>query len=184
MHINQIPFLITTSRHIHYHIASVFPSVNGDIIVSTLWALYKLYRKRNFRLTEVLVDGQFVVCKHKLAAMHVNLNCVSKDEHVPEVKRLIWTTKERCRCSFHNTLFTKLSRGLMIGSYQAIKGYERAFSQDHSTGTVDRQERKARPTLRNSFYMYKNGNTRWTRLQEIPASPHVFANNSIPSNDS
>ena len=34
MHVNQIPFLIPTSRHIHYHTASVFPSMNGDIIVS------------------------------------------------------------------------------------------------------------------------------------------------------
>ena len=32
MHVNQIPFLITTSRHINYHTASVLPSVNGDII--------------------------------------------------------------------------------------------------------------------------------------------------------
>ena len=95
MHVNQIPFLITTSRHIHYHTASVLPSMNGDIIVSALQALYKFYWKRDFRLTEVLADGQFAVCKHELAALHVNLNCVSMDEHVPEVERLIRTTKER-----------------------------------------------------------------------------------------
>ena len=48
MHVNQIPFLITTSRQFHYHTASVLPSMNGEIIVSALWALYKLYLKRNF----------------------------------------------------------------------------------------------------------------------------------------
>ena len=63
--------------------------MNGDIIVSALQALYKFYRKRDFRLTEVLANGQFAFCNHALAALHVNLNCVSKDEHVPEVERLI-----------------------------------------------------------------------------------------------
>ena len=33
MHVNQIPFLITTSQHSHYHTVSVLPSMNGDIIV-------------------------------------------------------------------------------------------------------------------------------------------------------
>ena len=94
MHVNQIPFLITTSRHIYYHTASVLPSMNEDIIVSTLRALYKFYRKHDFWLTKVLADGQFAVCKHDLAALHVNLNCVSKDEHAPEVERLIHTNKE------------------------------------------------------------------------------------------
>ena len=89
MHANQKPFLIPTSRHIHYHKASVAPSMDGDIIVSTLWALYKFYRKHSFRLTEVLVDDQLAVCKHILATLHINLNCVSKDEHVPEVECLI-----------------------------------------------------------------------------------------------
>ena len=86
MHVNQIPFLITTSRHIHYHTASILPSMNGDIIVSALRALYKLYQKRKFRITEVLEDGQFTVCKHGLVTLQVNLNCVSKDEHIPEVE--------------------------------------------------------------------------------------------------
>ena len=89
MHVNQLPFLIMPSQHIHYHTASVLPSMNGGIIVSALRALYKFYWKRDFRLTEVLGDGQFAVCKHELAALHVNLNCVSKDEYVPEVEQLI-----------------------------------------------------------------------------------------------
>ena len=48
MYVNQIPFLIRTSRHIHYHTASVLPSMNWGIIVSALWALYRFYRKRDF----------------------------------------------------------------------------------------------------------------------------------------
>ena len=48
MHVNQIPFLITTSRHIHYHTASVLPSMKGDIIVSTLRVMFKFYWKNDF----------------------------------------------------------------------------------------------------------------------------------------
>ena len=78
-------------------------------------------------MTEVLADGQFAVCKHKLAALHVNLNCVSKDEHVTEAERLSFKTKERCRCSFHNTLSTKLRRGLTIGLLKKVMFYLNDF---------------------------------------------------------
>ena len=89
MYVNHIPLLITTSRHIHYHTVGVLPSMNGEFIVSALCTLYKLYRKFELQITEVLMDGQFAVCKHKLAVLQLNLNCVSEDEHVPEGKQLI-----------------------------------------------------------------------------------------------
>ena len=70
--------------------------MNGDIIVSALHMLYKFYRKRDFWITtEVLVEGQFTVCKNELAALRVNLNCVSKGWTCPEVGRLLHTTKEQ-----------------------------------------------------------------------------------------
>ena len=67
---------------------------------------------------------------------------MSKDEHVPEVKHLICTTKERCRCSFCNTPFKKLPRGLTIGLLKNVMFYLNAFlhkdvvSQDLSPYTI------------------------------------------------
>ena len=127
MHVNQIPFLITASRHIHYHTASVLPSMNGGIIVSALCVLYKFYQKCNFQITEVLADCQFAVCQHNLAALQMNLNYMSKDQHIPEVERLTQTIKEQCRCSFHTTLFKKLLRGLTIGLLKNVMFYLNAF---------------------------------------------------------
>ena len=103
--------------------------MNGYIIVSALCAFYKFYQKCDIRITEVLADSKSAVCKHELvAALQVNLNCMSKDEHVPEIKWLICTTsKERCRCSFHNTPFAKLPRGLTIGLLKNVMFYLTAF---------------------------------------------------------
>ena len=67
------------------------------------------------------------MCKHELATLPVNLNCVSKDQHILEVKRLIHTTKERCRCSFHNAPFKKLHRGPAIGLPRSMMFYLNAF---------------------------------------------------------
>ena len=77
IHVNYKPFLITTSRHIHYHTTSVLSSMKRNIIVLALCMLFKFYQKCEFWITEVFADGQFVVCKHEpAAALQVNLNCV------------------------------------------------------------------------------------------------------------
>ena len=102
--------------------------MNGDLITGALQGLNKFYRKCNFQITEILADGQFAVCKHELATLQVNFKCVYKDEHVHEVKCLIFTTKKRCtRCSFHNTPFKKLPRGLRIGLLKNIMFYLNTF---------------------------------------------------------
>ena len=62
MHVKQIPFLITTSRHIHYYMASILPLMNGNVIVSALQALYKFYFKHEFQIVKILVDDQFDSC--------------------------------------------------------------------------------------------------------------------------
>jgi hypothetical protein len=40
--------------------------------------------------------------------MQIELNCVSADEHVPEIERHIRTVKERCRCVYNTLPFKKL----------------------------------------------------------------------------
>ena len=95
----------------------------------SLQALYKFDQKRDFPLTEVLADGQFSLCKNELATLQVTLHCVSKDEHVSEVERLIQTTKERCQCSFHKTPFKKLLRGFTVGLLKNVMFYLNAFPQ-------------------------------------------------------
>ena len=47
------------------------------------------YRKREFHVKEILVDGQFHSSRTVLADLQINLNCVSMDEHAPEAKRII-----------------------------------------------------------------------------------------------
>ena len=92
-------------------------------LISTIDALSKFYRKRHFRITEILADGQFKSLKAECADMQINLNCVSKDEHVPEIERLNRTVKERCRCNYHMTPFVKLPKRMVIGLVRNVTFY-------------------------------------------------------------
>ena len=73
------------------------------------------------------MNGQFALCKHELAILQANLNSVSKDEHISEIEQFICMTKERCSCSFHNTPFKKLPRGLMITLPETVMFYLNAY---------------------------------------------------------
>ena len=130
MFVNRIPFLMTTSRHIHYHTASALPTMQITNIVDTIRALHKFYLKRDFRIIQILADGQFHPCKHEFAEMKIDLNCVAHDEHVPEAERLNRTVKERCRCNYHMTPFTKIPRRMVIGLIRNVIFYLNAFPHE------------------------------------------------------
>ena len=114
IHVNQISFLVTTLRHMHYHTATAMKEVTTQIMVYKIQRLVSFYRKRKFDVKEILVDGQFHSSRTALARLQINLSYLSMDEHVPEAKRLIWTLNEPCRCSLHNTTFPKLPKQMVI----------------------------------------------------------------------
>ena len=57
-----------------------------------------IYLKRGFRVTTILLDGQFEPLRGELSTIGITLNTPSEDEHVPDVERYIRTVKERARC--------------------------------------------------------------------------------------
>jgi hypothetical protein len=64
-----------------------------------------VYLKRGFRITHFLVYGAFERLCGDLAALHITLNTVSNDDHVPEIERFIRTLKERTRCIYNSLPF-------------------------------------------------------------------------------
>eukprot|EP00978_Attheya_sp_CCMP212_P049346 scaffold651883_cov181-Attheya_sp.AAC.1 len=60
------------------------------------------------------MDGQFEPLRVDLAELQMNLNTVSRDEHVPEIERYIRTTKERVRCIYNTLPFKKMPPRLLI----------------------------------------------------------------------
>jgi hypothetical protein len=76
--------------------------------------IQSVYAKRGFRITTVLMDGEFEPTRGALADMHINLNVVSRDEHVLEVERHIRILKERIRSVWNTMPFKRISERMVV----------------------------------------------------------------------
>ena len=84
-------------------------------MAATIQRLVSFYQKHEFKIKEIIVDGNFQSSRTNLADLQINLNCISMDEHVPEAKILICMLKEYYRFSMYNTPFLKLPKCMVIG---------------------------------------------------------------------
>jgi hypothetical protein len=51
--------------------------------------------KRGFKITHILLDGQFEPLHGEAAGLGITRNVVSRDEHVPEAEQYIYIVKDR-----------------------------------------------------------------------------------------
>ena len=75
--------------------------------------------QRGFKITNILMDGQFACIRGNLAELQINLNICSNDEHVVEIKQLNHTLKEQVR-EIYNTLTFNNIPGRMIVDIAAL----------------------------------------------------------------
>eukprot|EP00536_Pseudo-nitzschia_multiseries_P007124 jgi/Psemu1/17085/gm1.17085_g len=127
MYNNGIPFLSSISRNIHYSACLPLPKMKLKDISEALQQIVGYYVKRNFNVTMILADGQFKGLQHNLAKQQITLNIVSKDEHVPEIKRYNRTLKERCRCVCSELPFNQLPKQMVVEMVRTIVFYQNAF---------------------------------------------------------
>ena len=70
--------------------------------------------QRGFKLSIMLMDGEFEpLCGH-LADVHISLNTVSREEHVPEIERCIRTVKDQTRCVYNTLPFQQLPARIIV----------------------------------------------------------------------
>ena len=125
MFINKNPVLITVSRHLHYSTATMLRSTKLNDLETALNEVIKEYHYREFQVKHLLIDKQFEGLSNRFTG--VQLNSVSRDEHVPEVERLIRTIKERCRCFFSIIPFAKIPHRMAIELVYTCVFYINAF---------------------------------------------------------
>jgi len=94
MYINEIPFMMTTSRAIHFGMAELIKNEKISTIMIALKQVIEAYKARGFHIRHILVDGQFEHARKHIEQMGIILNITSCDEHVPEIERFIRTVKE------------------------------------------------------------------------------------------
>jgi hypothetical protein len=114
MFVNNIPFFVTISRAIKFATSEMIANRKNATILIAIKQVVSAYSKRGFIITHLLMDGEFEPMRGDLAAMRINLNTTSNNEHVPEIERHIRTLKERARCVYNTLPFKKLPERLVI----------------------------------------------------------------------
>lgn len=114
MYVNKIPFFVTISRNLKFGTTERLHTQTGDVLFKCLKQVVGHYHQRGFRVTDVLMDGQFEPLRGDLATLGINLNIAANDEHVPEVERRIRTLKERARCVFNTLPFRQLPAAIAV----------------------------------------------------------------------
>ena len=70
--------------------------------------------QRGFKITNILMDGQFTCIRGNLAELNINLNICSNDEHMGEIEELNRTVKERVRGIYNTLTFNKLPGRMIV----------------------------------------------------------------------
>jgi len=69
----------------------------ANTIATSINQVVKTYINTGFNVQNIMADGQFKKNQKVLDYSGINLNITGQDEHIPAVKRLICTVKERVR---------------------------------------------------------------------------------------
>jgi hypothetical protein len=113
--VNKIPIFLSISRSIRFITAAVLEKRKEASIVKSLEDIYGLYRKRGFRITNILGDSEFECTRGAVATdMKSKLNICGEEEHVPDIERCIRTVKERTRSTYNVTPFDHFSPRMVI----------------------------------------------------------------------
>jgi len=113
MFVNRMPFFVTISRNIRFATSEMIGNQRGQTLLKAISQVISLYQLRGFRVTHILMDGQFESLRADLGHLGIMLNTAAPNEHVPEIERYIRTLKERVRCVY-NTLPFRSMPGRMI----------------------------------------------------------------------
>jgi hypothetical protein len=97
MYVNKIPFLVTSSSHLHFGTAKVQVNLKHSTILNAIKGVQSVYGQRGFMIDWLLLDGGFAALRNDLQLSRIKVNLVAKDEHVREVERYIRTVKEWVR---------------------------------------------------------------------------------------
>jgi hypothetical protein len=129
MHINGIPFLVTTaSKHIHlFGTVEAMENKKIPAILKAVQHVASIYKQRGFHITWAFMNNDFQSLRGELADMGIGYNEAGRDRHVPQIEQYIQTVKERMRATFNMLPFTNMPSILMIEMVWAAVFWLNAF---------------------------------------------------------
>ena len=114
MYVNKIAFFVTISRNIRFVTSERLLNQKAETILKAIQQVLNIYQIKNFKVTHLLMDGQFEPLRNSISGLGATLNTVARDEHVPEIERHIRTLKERVRCVRNMLPFESIPKRLVI----------------------------------------------------------------------
>jgi len=85
MFINKIPFVMTTSRNIHFGTAELIKDMKNNTLMTSIKQVIQAYHARRFKIQAILADGQFQHIQQIIEQKGIKLNICVANEHVPEI---------------------------------------------------------------------------------------------------
>ena len=91
------PFFVTLSRNIKFNTVEDIPNKNATTLIKACDNVINLCSKRGFKVTNMLMDGEFSVLKNPLLERQVQLDLTSANEHAGDIERFVRVIEERVR---------------------------------------------------------------------------------------
>jgi hypothetical protein len=85
--LNKILFLMTVSRDLKFGTVKRIQNQKGPMILKAIKAVTKIYQRCGFKITNLLMDGQFEPIRCNLSGLHITLNTVSNAEYIHKIER-------------------------------------------------------------------------------------------------
>jgi hypothetical protein len=87
--VNGIPFFATISHHIRFVTSDMVTNQKAQTLISSIKQVCTHYAQRGFRITTMILDGQFEPLRGNLADLNIALETCGHDNHIPEAERHI-----------------------------------------------------------------------------------------------
>jgi len=84
MYINEIPFVITTSRSIHFCTAELIKNEKSMTIATAIKQVIQLYHRCGFKVQNLHGDGPLEQIRKHFADAGININVTGRNEHLPD----------------------------------------------------------------------------------------------------
>jgi hypothetical protein len=133
MFVNKIPFLVTTSRGLHFGTVENLPNRQVPSVSDGLKRVLQVYHRRGFRVSTFLPNPEFEPLQASFAP--VSFNLCAQDEHVPDIERYICMVKDRTHSGYNSLPFERIPHLKLIRLVANAVFWLNAFP--HADGVSD-----------------------------------------------
>ena len=110
--INKIPFLLTTSRNLHFGTVEAIPNRQVRTVLQAIQRMLSIYHAQGFRVRTIPADPEFQPLDGMIPGM--SFNFCAQGEHVPDIERYVRTVKDRVRSRYNNLPFSRIPRLVVV----------------------------------------------------------------------